>query len=157
MDAAVANGSNGLTRTNDGRFAKGNAGGPGNPNARRTAELRAAVFEAVSLDDLHAILRSMVQAAMAGDVAAAKLILDRMFGKQSLVNMMEEAERIEAAETHSTVRTIISDHRMGQLLCDVFEAQCEAEANGTEIDDAAFDRILEKNRGRLAASIGTGG
>jgi hypothetical protein len=145
-----ANGANGeLTRSANGQFAKGNCGGPGNPNPRRTAELQAAIWSAVTSDDLQAILRSMVQAALAGDVAAAKLILDRMFGKQSLLSMMEEAERIEQRESHSTMRSIISDHRMGQLLSDVFEAQCEAETTGLEIDDAAFDRILEKNRGLL--------
>src|SRR5438067_2077329 len=38
-------------RDADGRFVKGNRGGPGNPFARRVAELRRELLEAVSADD----------------------------------------------------------------------------------------------------------
>ena len=50
-DLPKANGANG-GRDAGGRFTKGNAGGPGNPHARRVAHLRVRIVEAVTDDDL---------------------------------------------------------------------------------------------------------
>ncbi len=73
------NGSNG--RDTGGRFAKGNAGGPGNPYARKSAQVRSLMIDTVSTDDLQEIIRKLVGMAKAGDIAAAKLILDRTAGR----------------------------------------------------------------------------
>jgi hypothetical protein len=73
------NGTNG--RDSGGRFAKGNAGGPGNPHARRVARLRSALLRAVTPADLKAVLAALVKKAKRGDVAAARELLDRLFGK----------------------------------------------------------------------------
>ena len=67
------NGENG--RDEQGRFAKGNRGGPGNPNARRSAELREAFLSAVSADDIREIVSAVVAKAKAGDVIAAREVL----------------------------------------------------------------------------------
>lgn len=64
-----------------GRFAIGNTCGQGNPLAKRAQELRAAFVNAVSLEDIQRIVAGMVSAAKAGDVAAARLVLDRCLGK----------------------------------------------------------------------------
>ena len=58
----------------NGRFAKGNKGGPGNPFARRTAAMRKAIIDAVTPEQLAAIAAVMVKKAQEGDVAAAKLV-----------------------------------------------------------------------------------
>ncbi len=68
-------------RDHRGRFAPGNKGGPGNPFARRTAALRQAMLDAVTPEDVQAIVRQMVQKARAGDVAAARLVLAYAVGK----------------------------------------------------------------------------
>lgn len=60
-------------RDERGRFRKGNSGGPGNPTAKRTAELKQAFYDAVKPSDLKAIARKLVALAKAGDVFAAKL------------------------------------------------------------------------------------
>ena len=73
------NGSNG--RQSGGRFAKGNAGGPGNPHARRVAELRAALLERIADGDLRDIVEMLLSKAKAGDIAAAKEVLDRAIGR----------------------------------------------------------------------------
>jgi hypothetical protein len=68
-------------RDGKGRFTKGNAGGPGNPFARRSAAARKACCEAVSHQDLVEIARALKDRARAGDVAAAKLALAYVVGK----------------------------------------------------------------------------
>ena len=65
----------------NGQFAKGNNGGPGNPYARQAAQLRLRAFDSVSGDDVEAILSKMVELAKAGDVAAARLVLQYTLGK----------------------------------------------------------------------------
>lgn len=101
------NGGNGLTRTGDGRFAPGNAGGPGNPYGQRVAELRAALLDAVTPDDLTAIIRRLVEAAKAGDVAAAKLVLDRLFGREPILAILT------AAVPADDVRVVFDDEWYG--------------------------------------------
>ena len=68
-------------RTARGRFAKGNPGGPGNPYAKRVADLRAALLESVTEADIRAVARALVKRAKAGEVAAIRELLDRLVGK----------------------------------------------------------------------------
>jgi hypothetical protein len=68
-------------RTALGRFAKGNAGGPGNPHAKRVTALREALLAAVTDADIKAVARALVARAKAGEVAAARELLDRVLGK----------------------------------------------------------------------------
>lgn len=65
----------------NGRFSKGNAGGPGNPYARRVARLRGLLLDAVTDDDLKAIVAAMVEKAKGGDLNAAREVLTRTLGK----------------------------------------------------------------------------
>ena len=71
----------GEKRGGDGRYQKGTKGGPGNPMSGKVMAYRKALYEAVSVEDVQHIARSMVEAACAGDVAAAKVILERCLGK----------------------------------------------------------------------------
>lgn len=66
-------GSNG--RGELGRFATGNKFGTGNPNASKVQKLRAAVLRAISEEDVQGIILTMIDLAIGGDIAAAKLIL----------------------------------------------------------------------------------
>lgn len=68
-------------RASGGRFAPGNAGGPGNPFARRVGEIRALLLQMVTDDDLRAIVNTLIDQAKAGDVVAAREVLDRLIGK----------------------------------------------------------------------------
>ena len=61
-------------RMANGRFGKGNRGGPGNPFNRRIAELRRMLMEAVS-ERLPAIVAALIVKAEAGDVAAIRIAL----------------------------------------------------------------------------------
>jgi hypothetical protein len=68
-------------RDTRGRFTKGNAGGPGNPFARRTAELRKMLLDTVTDQDMRQAARKLVELAKGGDVAAAKLLFAYVIGK----------------------------------------------------------------------------
>ncbi|MEM7624800.1 MAG: hypothetical protein AAF333_04145 [Planctomycetota bacterium] len=73
------NGANG--RNARGQFTTGNAGGPGNPHAKKVAALRATLMKTVTHRDLQAIVKGLIERAKAGDVLAAREVLDRCFGK----------------------------------------------------------------------------
>ena len=75
----LRNGSNG--RRADGRFAIGNPGGPGNPYAKQVARVRSLIVDAVSEDDLRAVISMLVERAKGGDVLAARELLNRLVGR----------------------------------------------------------------------------
>jgi len=82
--APLPNGDNGAgkgSREADGRFAKGNPGGPGNPFARRTAALRRAFCEAVTEEDIWLLARQLLVKAREGDLTAAKVLFAYTIGK----------------------------------------------------------------------------
>ena len=82
-------------RDNTGRFGPGNNFGQGNPHAKRVAQLRTALLNAVSPEDLEAIIQALVQKARQGDVYAAREVLDRTLGKAESLDL---SHRIEALE-----------------------------------------------------------
>lgn len=77
-----ANGSNG--HGPDGKFLQGNPGGPGNPHAAEVSQLRSALLQAVTADDLRNVIAALVNQAKSGNVQAAKVLLDRLFGRPKL-------------------------------------------------------------------------
>jgi hypothetical protein len=64
-----------------GRFAAGNAGGPGNPFARQVAKLRAALVQRVTEADIQHIAERLIVMAKSGDMAATKLLFLYVLGK----------------------------------------------------------------------------
>lgn len=67
-------------RDKTGRFVKGCKPGPGNPNVRRIAEHTRAIRDAVTADELRAVVRKLADQALAGDIQAARVLLDRCAG-----------------------------------------------------------------------------
>ena len=96
-------------RDGQGRFAPGNPGGPGNPYVKRAAEIRAAMIEAVSEDDLRAIVRALVKKAKAGDTVAAREVLDRLIGKPLASLQVEEITPPARPQTPEEVAKSIED------------------------------------------------
>ncbi len=91
----------GRTRGSNGRFRKGNPGGPGNPHVGSVAAFRAALFEVVTEKDIVAVWRKLVALAKAGEPWAIKEFLDRTLGKA-----VQAAEvRDEPDEEKRSVRT----------------------------------------------------
>ncbi len=69
------------SRDSNGRFAKGNKGGPGNPFARKVAELRQALVNFITEDDMKHVAFILKEKAMGGDLAAIKLLFQYVLGK----------------------------------------------------------------------------
>jgi hypothetical protein len=82
-----------------GRFARGNRGGPGNPHARRVAELRSALLEALTPERMRALAESLYASALGGDVAAAKLLLAYTLGRPAPA---VDPDRLDSEEWRST-------------------------------------------------------
>src|SRR5438309_4921237 len=82
-------------RTPDGRCAKDNPGGPGNPHARHCGRMLALLRAAISDDTLVAIIRMLVEKALAKDVSAAKLVLSYKLGKPGPAPNPDQIDRDE--------------------------------------------------------------
>ena len=65
----------------NGRFCKGNPGGPGNPFARHVAAFRQEFMAATTKEDIAVIARAMIDKAKEGDCAAARIVLQYTLGK----------------------------------------------------------------------------
>ena len=83
-------------RRTNGRFTAGNSFGQGNPHARQAEKLRSALFAAVTEEDLRDVVAALIKEAKAGNVQAAREVLDRTLGKPEAYDV---AERLEALET----------------------------------------------------------
>jgi hypothetical protein len=75
-ESSAANG-----RDANGRFARGNPGGPGNPYYRRQAELKRKILESVTDVDVMSVMRVLLGLARTGDLAAIKLFLEYTVSK----------------------------------------------------------------------------
>jgi hypothetical protein len=77
--STVNHGSSG--RAERGRFAPGNQYAAGNPNHKRMYELRKALLDAATPEQVKVVADKMYDLATTGDVAAAKLWLEFVIGK----------------------------------------------------------------------------
>jgi hypothetical protein len=80
-------------RDTSGRFAKGNPGGPGNPYPRQVAAFRQALLNCVTEEDIIAVTRAIIEEAKDGNIAAAKLLFQYVFGKPGPAAPMNWNER----------------------------------------------------------------
>lgn len=71
-----------MTRLINGHFAKGNAGGPGNPFSKAVKRLRVAIHKHATDKRIRNVIHSLYRSALLNnDTAAAKEYLDRCLGK----------------------------------------------------------------------------
>lgn len=82
-------------RDSKGRFIKGNPGGPGRPPAASAHEHRRAMLAAVGPDVVARVMRKLAAQALEGDVAAARLLPDRVLGRVMDAELQERLERLE--------------------------------------------------------------
>jgi hypothetical protein len=72
---------NGDFREGNGRFKPGHQYARGNPLNRRVQKLRAALLARVTVEDLRQVVDALLVKAKAGDVVAARELLNRTVGK----------------------------------------------------------------------------
>ena len=78
-DQRLTKGPNG--RDSKGRFKPGCKPGPGNPHAAAVSRWRKGLIEAVTPEDITAVVLVLVQEAKAGRAWAVRELLDRTLGK----------------------------------------------------------------------------
>lgn len=83
-------------RDSNGRFATGNPGGPGSPYSRKVHALRRALLEAVTEDEIKAVVQALLREAKLGNVQAARELLQRCLGPAEAADLMERMEAMEA-------------------------------------------------------------
>lgn len=64
-----------------GQFLRGNKLARGNRHQERITRLRTALLDAVTPGDMRKVIKRLVTKAKAGDMQAAKLLLDRLYGR----------------------------------------------------------------------------
>ena len=92
---------NGDGRDAGGRFKPGNRGGPGSPLARHSRQLRErlndALFKVCSPDRLATAIDACLKLAEGGDIAALRLLLERIAGPPVAADLIERLEQLEDA------------------------------------------------------------
>ncbi len=103
-----------IGRDDNGRFARGNAGGPGNPHARHCARVLAFFRNVIDDEKIEAIIHVLYARAVAGDMSAIKLILSYKIGKPAPAPNPDGIERDEwnrleeAAVQHKAVEDVLT-------------------------------------------------
>lgn len=82
-------------RDHAGRFKEGNRLGVGNPFAAQVNRLRSALLKDVSEKNVQTIIKALVLKAEGGDLAAAKILLDRIFGPAVAADILERIAALE--------------------------------------------------------------
>ena len=79
----------------DGKFRPGNKIAVGNPHSKRIAQIRAALFRAVTPADVRLAVKKLVEQAKDGDRLALAELLDRTIGKAVPADLEERLNRLE--------------------------------------------------------------
>ncbi len=80
------------------KFAKGNKQGRGNPMAAKCEALRMALYKAVSIEDIRAIVEQLKEQAIGGNLGNLKaigILLDRLLGPPIQPDILARIEEIE--------------------------------------------------------------
>ena len=130
-------------RDAQGRFTAGNKGGPGNPFARRGAELRKVLMETVTDEELRNVAGQLMVKAKFGDLAAIKLLFQYVLGKPAAtVNPdtldVEEFELFEQSPLHAAFTEIGRTRLPADMAVDLLRVMLPAIGQATKemISDA---------------------
>jgi len=82
-------------RLANGHFRKGSKGGPGHPLSGKLWEMRKAVAEAITPEDIATVIKKMIGLAKGGNCKAAQLVLDRACGKVVDLDTLARLETLE--------------------------------------------------------------
>src|SRR5437868_10522117 len=98
----------------NGRWAKGNRGGPGNPFARQVAALRKVILDRLTQEDLLAITEALLAKAKEGSVGAAKLLLAYAIGKPASAPDPDKLDGQELKHFKEQVEVVNDVHELAR-------------------------------------------
>jgi hypothetical protein len=93
-DSSKESGKDSSGRETNGRFAKGNPGGPGNPHGRRVAAARRAFFD-VAEPLFPVIVRQVCEQALRGDRISQRLVIEYLLGRPAAAS---DPDRVDVEE-----------------------------------------------------------
>jgi len=111
---AFSKGANG--REDNGRFAKGWQGGPGNPQVQRLAEYRQALADCISPASLKRVIAKLLKRAESGDMLAVKILLDRCLGKATTAPASVDKPTFELPTVATTKDAVAASNAIMQAL-----------------------------------------
>ena len=82
-------------RARNGRFLPNNKAAKGNPHAKRVGQLRSVMLRTITVADMRAVVRKLVESAKGGDVAASKLLFDRCLGRPDALDVLLRLDELE--------------------------------------------------------------
>ena len=111
----------------NGRFTPGNPGGPGNPFARRVAELREVMLECVTDKEMEIIVGALMVQAMAGKLAAIKLLFQYVLGKPPATVEpdtldLQEVEQYRQAPQPAVINDILGKRLPADYACNILRS-----------------------------------
>ena len=114
-------------RDPNGRFAPGNVGGPGNPFARRVAELRQIMLDCVTDKEMEIIVGELMVQAQAGKLAAIKLLFQYVLGKPAAIVEpdtldLQEWEQYRRAPEPAAVKEVLAARMPADFACNVLRS-----------------------------------
>jgi hypothetical protein len=109
---AAAKQTDATGREPNGRFTKGNRGGPGNPFARQVAAFRACIINSVTEDDMKAIVYKLVDRARFGNLQAIKLLFSYLLGTPKPV---VEPDELDLQEMHLAHQAALAAEALQEL------------------------------------------
>ena len=126
------------TTRNNGKFAPGNAGGPGRPKGR-TFELSEAAKNAVTPEHVAAIMRRMTRSALEGNLAAARFVVERACGRAP------EAP-VDAAPIGVTLPKLVNAANCTTAIDRLVEAMCSGTLD-RDVAKALADMVTARMKG----------
>ena len=137
-------------RLNNGRFGIGNHGGPGNPFASQVGKLRSVLLETVTPEDMKAVVVKLVELAKGGDLAAAKIIIDRTCGKSFVDRLPLPKTSTNGLPTHDAHGVPLTFEEKKEWLRERINRVIGDSGNGTTTDKAAIELSVDERRSRVA-------
>ena len=138
----MANGGENDGRDQAGRFAPGNAGGPGG-SRRRASEFRRAAEEAIGPEHMAGIMRKATKMALEGNLAAMRFVAERVCGRAADAPVETEPLSIPlprlrtVADCNAALDRVGAevcagrlDHGAAKLLVDIIQARLKAMETG---------------------------
>lgn len=104
-------------RDKNGRFAKGNGGGPGRPRKQREIRYYEVTQESCTFADWKEIVKKAVQDAKTGDTAARRWLSDYLMGAPQqyldLTSLGDAVGLVDNEQTLAEAIAIVKDHTSG--------------------------------------------